>query len=330
MERDSRLSRFRTELMGAGAMGVLLVHSLDIVPWPNRLEWIIGYGGLGVYVFVFLSGIGLYHSFASRGDKCDPGAFYRRRFSRVLVPYAMIAGIWYGLKYLVFQFQPGMFLLELSTLSFWLHHRGAWYVALIIPLYLLFPFFHNWMEKKQRGIKTIACLVLIWTLMAVLNWWRPSLFNHLNQVLNSLWIFVMGCYYGKKVYEGSQLPELLVWFAVVLLAMHITPLWQVDFLEGALYSFKGIVVLYLLAYILSVWKGNWIHRVLQWFGRHSLELYLTNIFLIQALKYFEIPLSGNGLQGCLIYLLIVILGMLLSAAFARLESKAIQIVHLHN
>lgn len=323
---NSRLSRFRTELMGIGSLGVLLVHSLDIAPWPERIRFLIGYGGLGVYMFIFLSGIGLYHSVASRAGKCVIGQFYRRRFSRVLVPYILISGIWYGLKYLVFQFRPGMFLWELSTLSFWMDHKGAWYVALLVPLYLLFPFFCNWMEKKYRGVKTIGLLALTWALMAVMYDRTPSLFQHLNQVMNSLWIFVLGYYYGKKVYEGSQLPELLIWFAAVFLAVKFTPLWKVAFLEGALYSFKGIVILYLASVVLGLLNVEWIRQILGWFGRHSLELYLTNIYLIQAMKYFSLQPSTTGVQGYLVYLLIVGLGILLSAVLAEVEKKAIQVL----
>lgn len=323
MAEISRLNRFRTELMGIGALGVLLVHSLDIVPWPNRFRFIIGYGGLSVYMFMFLSGVGLYHSFASRGGSVDRMGFYRRRFSRVLIPYLLISGIWYGLKYLVLQFQPGMFLLELSTLSFWLYHKGAWYVALLIPLYLIYPFFHEWMHRSHRGVKTIVLLILIWGTMAVLYKWNYDLFDHLSQVINSLWVFVLGYYYGKKVHEGSNLPELYVWFLAVFLAMKITPLWSIKFLEGALYSFKGIVILQFAVGILPVLKMRWLHEALNWCGKHSLELYLTNIYLIQGMKYFGLQVPEGDLRGCWVYLVIVGLGILLSAVLAVQEKKII-------
>jgi len=323
MERNSRLSRFRTELMGIGALGVLLVHSLDIVPWPNRLISIVSYGGVGVYIFVFLSGVGLYHSFASRGGRVDRTEFYRRRFSRVLVPYLLISGIWYGMKYLIFQFQPGMFLLELSTLSFWLHHKGAWYVAMLIPLYLIYPFFHNWMQRSHRGLKTCILVILILGLGTVLHKWMPALLDHLSQVMNSLWIFALGYYYGKKVHEGSNLPELYVCFFAVFLAIQFIPLWRLKFLDDALYAFEGIVVLQVAASILPVLKIGWFHQILAWFGKHSLELYLTNIYLIQAMKFFDLQVSEGDLRGCWVYLVIVGLGILLSAVLAEMEKKEI-------
>lgn len=56
------LSQCRTELMGIGAMGVLVVHSLLIVEMGTIPTILAGFGGLGVYIFVFLSGLGLVNS----------------------------------------------------------------------------------------------------------------------------------------------------------------------------------------------------------------------------------------------------------------------------
>ena len=60
---------------------------------------------------------------------------------RLIAPYCMIAGTWYGLLDLLIERNPALFLYDISTLSFWLEHKGAWYVAMLIPVYLLFPYF---------------------------------------------------------------------------------------------------------------------------------------------------------------------------------------------
>ena len=80
------LSRFRTQLMGIGALGVLLVHSTSIIDYPAFLANKVGYGGTGVYIFVFLSAIGLYNSLQSRGEYSKV-EFYKRRFIRTFLPY---------------------------------------------------------------------------------------------------------------------------------------------------------------------------------------------------------------------------------------------------
>ena len=64
------LDKFRTALFGIGVLGVLLVHSASLVRWPYPIGGLIGMGGIGVYIFAFLSGIGLYQSMTYRKKQC--------------------------------------------------------------------------------------------------------------------------------------------------------------------------------------------------------------------------------------------------------------------
>ena len=71
------ISENRTQIMGIASLGIILVHSIDIVAWSPNLEKLFGFGGTGVYVyvFVFLSAIGLFHSLKSKGgEKTRPNS----------------------------------------------------------------------------------------------------------------------------------------------------------------------------------------------------------------------------------------------------------------
>lgn len=61
------INQYRNQLMGIAAIGVLCVHSNDIINLSSYLKSLFGYGGIGVYIFVFLSSIGLYNSLKSWG-----------------------------------------------------------------------------------------------------------------------------------------------------------------------------------------------------------------------------------------------------------------------
>lgn len=67
MSIDKQIGKFRSQIMGIAAIGVLLVHSNEIVNWPSVVSKAFGFGGTGVYIFVFLSAIGLYNSLKVRG-----------------------------------------------------------------------------------------------------------------------------------------------------------------------------------------------------------------------------------------------------------------------
>lgn len=80
---------------------------------------------------------------------------------RVMVPYLIIASTWYGIKYIIIEHDIQNFLYEISLLSFWKDHLGAWYVAMLIPLYLVFPFLFDWIEvtKNNKTEKSIICII---------------------------------------------------------------------------------------------------------------------------------------------------------------------------
>ena len=61
------IKRYRNQLMGIAAIGVVCVHSNSIVNWPDFLGTLFGYGGIGVCIFLFLSSIGSYNSLKSLG-----------------------------------------------------------------------------------------------------------------------------------------------------------------------------------------------------------------------------------------------------------------------
>ncbi len=142
------ISQYRSELLGIATLMIILTHSIAVISFPSMINKILAYGSTGVDVFLFLSGIGLYYSVKKNNNKV---MFYKKRFDKVFITYFFIAGLWYGIKYLIFERGKIVkFLYELTTLSFWNEHLGAWYVALLIPLYLIYPFYYNYIESKKR------------------------------------------------------------------------------------------------------------------------------------------------------------------------------------
>ena len=139
------LSRYRARLMGASAILIILCHAPAYVDLPIWLSALLSRGGWGVDVFLFLSGLGLYHSLSSISNDVNFSIkpWYLKRFKRLLIPYTLsyvplcvLRGIIRGDSLL-------NIIGDISTLSFWTRHSGAWFVALIIPLYIIAPFLYS-------------------------------------------------------------------------------------------------------------------------------------------------------------------------------------------
>lgn len=144
------ISSYRTELMGISAILVLVVHANgNDVLLPDCIQSIFNYGQLGVDMFLFLSGLGMYYSL--NGFKiCNLFIWYKRRFIRLLLPYVVIALPIYLFDYWINNESICEILLRFSTISFWTKHNASWFVALLIPLYLLTPFLSILIESTQK------------------------------------------------------------------------------------------------------------------------------------------------------------------------------------
>ena len=333
MDNTSLLSKYRGELMGIAAIGIILTHSSALVEWPSVIKTLCSYGGTGVYIFMFLSGIGLYYSLL----KWDGisffddmiHSFYLKRVKRVLVPYAIIAGIWYGIQYLIIEHSILGFLYEWSTLSFWCEHKGAWYVALLIPLYLVYPLLDMWLKKGRRVVKGSVIIAIITIVQIFLLKQASELFEHLSQVLQSLWVFVLGNSLAESVEKkNSNCIELVIPFLILVLLDKFTSISTIVPTGPMIYAFEGILLTLIFAFILHVvdkTKLSVINRALKGIGSVSLESYLSNIFLIQAVFYLKLDsvlLNRFRDWGMIVlYGLIVIGGILvsLSAALIRRE-----------
>lgn len=325
--------------MGIATLGVLFVHSRNIIVLPRIVSVLFGYGGIGVYIFVFLSSIGLYFSLKIRGGGYSKTEFYKRRFQRVFVPYLLIAGSWYGVKYLLIQHDIYGFFYELSTLSFWRKHQGAWYVAMLIPVYFVFPYFFDWVEGGRpkmltRNRKSISVTVIIIVLTFTISLLNPQLYSHLSQVFSSILMYIVGYYCADKIMVGQYNGWLFSVICIVFYAVKaVTPLKGVDFINSISWSLLAIPILTVSSRFLSMVKSKLINNFLGFFGECSLEMYLWNIFLIQAIKYFGFIESLEGKYGnrggYIAYGLVVVGGVALSVVYGKLSMLISKHMHLN-
>ena len=153
-----------------------VVNSGELLGTPLwRLCNVLGLlGRMGVPLFFMLSGFLL----LSDPRTADPLPFYRRRFSRLLVPFLfwdavcfIQRGFWEGRG-----FAPKLFLAELVQQGSDYH---LWFVYQIAALYLLAPFLRMIVERASRRA--------LWVLMGVILL-VPTLLRLLNVLQSFLWI----------------------------------------------------------------------------------------------------------------------------------------------
>lgn len=150
------ISEYRLHLMGIATLGVLLCHAVGRgVAMPNVLAYIFNLGNYGVDIFLFLSGMSMY--FSLKGRKVSLEQWYKKRFLKIMIPFLLIAIPVYAVKCIVSNQDFVAYILDITTLSYWKEHGSAWYVAMLLPLYLVTPLLGKVIDKSKYPVMASIC-----------------------------------------------------------------------------------------------------------------------------------------------------------------------------
>lgn len=154
-----RLRERRTLLMGVASLMVYFAHVYSYAD-PSVLGTLFTFGNWDVDLFLLMSGFGMCYSMAKRPIAHN---FYWKRFLRVGVPCLVLAVPFCLLSDVLVanRGDRGLFALDVFTLSYWLLHRGAWYVAMLVPLYLLVPLVGWSCRRYGTPVICVATAVLV-------------------------------------------------------------------------------------------------------------------------------------------------------------------------
>lgn len=314
----SLLSRYRTELMGVGTIAILLCHASGRgVVLPSILEWLFGFGNIGVDIFLFLSGMGMYYSLHKQ-DSPTTGAWLRKRLFRVLLPYTIISvPIW--IYYCVVNSRDVIdFFYYYSTVSFWTKHFGAWYVALLIPLYIITPLMGKAIDICRYRWLPISIIAILLALGGAANGEATtydSVIKNIQFVVCRIPCFVFGYGLAPAVKVAKRLP----WISAPAMLITYFACGRLPFLRDINFNLLLALPTMMLACVLLK-KLTGLCRPLKWLGEISLESYLANVYLGYLFGTFTWTIGGADInrRGYFSYACVVIFGILLAYAVNRL------------
>lgn len=307
----SLLSKHRLALFGIAALLILVGHSQDFLHsiFPDSLISIIGYGGIGVTMFAFLSGIGLWYSI----DKSqDIKRFYKNRIYRVIVPYLIISIVFNVYLDLLVQRDIILFLSDVTCISFWIRGRGAWYVAWATVIYAAYPLYARFTHKRGYISGIVALLLIVCT--AFLG--MPV---RLQSVAGATVAFLIGDMLAVHIKNNK--PWCLKGMTCLIF---VAPLYLLGIIRGQafyvlFFAAVGISLCAIFAYVLEM-LPNKLHACLSRLGSVSLECYLFNIYLISVARHL-LGDKNNTILGLISYVLIIILGICLSLIVSKFEKR---------
>ena len=203
--------------------------------------------------------------------------------------------------------------LSLTAIEFWLYHRGAWFISLIIPLYFISPYLYKIMKGGNKWYWASGLIILL-TLVCSIPVSNKSQTNVLNNLICAFGrspIFFL----GMAIAQGCMKKEkICILWPVSLFALYFPIHWLIPN-AVLIWMFVPLTLLLLLWTIRWMIKCYWIEKFLSFMGRISLESYLLNISINSLLSVlityycWSSPLLyGKYLQ----YSIVVIIGTLLA------------------
>lgn len=273
------------------------------------------YGFAAVSVFIVLSGFGLRWSLIDK-EKINWLEFYKRRLSKLLIPFYIVLAIsvlllagrnfffpnlsWWPnyswLDWLKYLFPPFM----VYDMEWMQQIEGAfWFMALILQLYLLFPFLNGLLERLGAKKFLIFVLGITLTYRFIATYWlstaplgvvQPEAHSYYGFVffLPRLFEFGLGMVLAEKLKELQEIPKkwLSVRAFIVGLALAVIGVslnyWQFGWIFSDLIAAVGVFIAFLN---IANWLVKW--HLLERTGGFSYEIYLLHH---QLLKFILLPL----------------------------------------
>lgn len=293
----ANISRFRGELMGMAMLFVILFHVS--LPQSDAFFGLRRIGNIGVDIFLFLSGIGLWFSWTKTdcGLKKKTCAFYLKRIVRIYPAWILMATLFYLPDYLSVRHYSKSVVDLLGDIlvnwDFWLHDELTfWYIPATMMLYLFAP---PYMEliKRHPIYRWMPVLMIMWCILV--QWVTPihNTVGHLEIFWSRVPIFFIGINLGDSVKNRQTLDGTSLWMIIAMFAMALACSIFMEqnihgrfplFIERMLYIPLTVTSILLLNRLFRR-TPQWFNATFRVIGTLSLEAYLIHYHFV--LVYVE-------------------------------------------
>lgn len=318
-------SRYRAELMGVATLMIIVCHSPHYVTMPGWLATILGNGGTGCDVFLFLSGMGMFNSYMSHVKKGKSIiSWYWKRYVRIFIPCAFIITgmmIYHGG---LTKGSLGYYLVDLSGFLYLTGNLALWYVSCALLLYLLTPLVHNILTRKKKWV-WLALLCFCSLLFWYVDLGDSSLIHNWQFCISRFPSYFIGytlAIYIKKNKESNM-------FVFVLLPLLLYSIFFVlNHTVGTNYSLfwtQGIPIMTVSALFINWVNSNVVNKAFSFLGSISLESYATNVLVLPNLNILPNSVAGICINpnNLTFYFLATVICLMISVIVNRISKNII-------
>lgn len=281
----SNISRFRGELMGAAMLFIILFH-VDLARW-DTFYGLRRMGNLGVDIFLFLSGVGLWFSWTKTPSFKH---FYFRRFIRIFPAWLIIACLYYIPRLPCRTVGEAGYLVGeiVLNIGFWLHDElNFWYIPAIMALYVLAPPYMV-LIRRHPVYRWLPVVMIMWCILVQYVTPIHHAVGHLEIFWSRVPIFFIGINCGEAVRRRDRIDGQGLWLVVLIFVMALASSIFLEqnkhgqfplFIERMLYIPLTVTAILLLNRVLRRTPRQ-LNATLRRIGSISLEAYLIHIAFV--------------------------------------------------
>ena len=212
----ANISRYRGELMGAAMLFIILFHVA--LPRENAFFGLRRMGNVGVDMFLFLSGIGLWFSWMK-----NPSAkhFFIRRYLRIYPAWLIIACLYYIPRFRGGDLEAWINLIGEITINwnFWRYDELTfWYIPATMMLYLFAPAYME-LIKRHPIYKWLPVVMIMWCILVQYVTPIHQAVGHLEIFWSRVPIFFIGINMGEMVRQKQTLDGASIWMIWLMFLM---------------------------------------------------------------------------------------------------------------
>lgn len=244
--------------------------------------------------------------------------YYKKRTYRILIPYLLVYIPYCLILLSLGEYSFSDCLLCFATLEFWLFHRGAWFVSLILLLYLFSPLLFRLLDSRYKWISVIVIVSIIIVLCNIpVQEGSNSVLSNLQFAFSRMPCFVLGMAVGKNCKENKTIS---LWWLFIVAALALVERKILGMTSAMAWATTPFITYLLIIVIKLTQRFVALNKAYLFLGKISLESYLTNItiktlLLILIPTYFNSPIfNGRYLQ----YAIVIVFGLLAAYGVNRL------------
>lgn len=299
------LSKYRGDLFGLAIIQIMIFHYFEdyfnaggntrVITLIGKIYYYI-FGAIGVEIFLFLSGMGLYYSLTNNNNIKD---FYIRRFTRVLPTFLIVSVMYYFWRNFIYEKMGvvGFLRGELFINFVSVHDTTYWFILLILIMYLVFPYLYRTLlpDKEYRTLVLMGILG-VWLLTAILAYFLiPGIFANTEILYLRVPIFILGLFYADKVMNNSPLTrvEILLLASIVVLKVAFNRVVMIPFGGRSMATIWSFPIMFAGVWLCKNFLAynTCLHRFVQWTGSLSLELYIIHVSLREVFNAYNFSMA---------------------------------------